>query len=156
MEANGVTKIASGQHRDDIVETFFLNLFFGSKMKTMPPKLVSDDGQYVVIRPLAYCKDSDLAQFCENQAYPIIPCNLCGSRPNLKHPEIKAMIADWETRYPGRVENLYRGLRNIVPSHLLDAKLYPFDSPSPNELLAYRIEKPLDEASEIREALAEA
>ena len=125
-------------------------------MKTMPPKLVSDDGRYVVIRPLAYCKDSDLAQFCENQAYPIIPCNLCGSRPNLKHPEIKAMIADWEKRYPGRVENLFRSLRNIVPSHLMDAELYPFDSPSPNELLAYRSENPLDKASEIREALAEA
>ncbi len=155
-EANGVTKIALGHHRDDIVETFFLNLFFGSKMKTMPPKLVSDDGRYVVIRPLAYCKESDLAQFAEDQGYPIIPCNLCGSQPNLKRAEIKAMIADWEKRYPGRVENLFRGLRNIVPSHLMDAELYPFDSPSPNELLAYRSKNPLDEVSKIREALAEA
>ncbi len=155
-EANGVTKIALGHHRDDIVETFFLNLFFGSKMKTMPPKLVSDDGRYVVIRPLAYCRESDLAQFAEDQGYPIIPCNLCGSQPNLKRAEIKAMIADWEKRHPGRVENLFRGLRNIVPSHLMDAELYPFDSPSPNELLAYRSKNPLDEASEIREALAEA
>ena len=155
-EANGVTKIALGHHRDDIVETFFLNLFFGSKMKTMPPKLVSDDGRYVVIRPLAYCKESDLAQFAQDQGYPIIPCNLCGSQPNLKRAEIKAMLADWEKRYPGRVDNLFRGLRNIVPSHLMDAELYPFDSPSPNELLDYRSENPLDEASEIREALAEA
>ncbi len=155
-EANGVTKIALGHHRDDIVETLFLNLFFGSKMKTMPPKLVSDDGRYVVIRPLAYCKESDLAQFAEDQSYPIIPCNLCGSQPNLKRAEIKAMIADWEKRYPGRVENLFRGLQNVVPSHLMDTELHPFDSPSPDDLLNYRRDNPLDDASEIREALAEA
>jgi tRNA 2-thiocytidine biosynthesis protein TtcA len=155
-EANGVTKIALGHHRDDIVETLFLNLFFGSKMKTMPPKLVSDDGRYVVIRPLAYCKESDLAQFAEDQRYPIIPCNLCGSQPNLKRAEIKAMIADWEKRYPGRVENLFRGLQNVVPSHLMDTGLHPFDSPSPDALLAFRAENPLEDASEIREALAEA
>ena len=155
-EANGVTKIALGHHRDDIVETLFLNLFFGSKMKTMPPKLVSDDGRYVVIRPLAYCKESDLAQFAEDQGYPIIPCNLCGSQPNLKRAEIKAMIADWEKRYPGRVENLFRGLQNVVPSHLMDTELHSFDSPSPDDLLTYRRDKPLDDASEIRDALAEA
>ena len=155
-EANGVTKIALGHHRDDIVETLFLNLFFGSKMKTMPPKLVSDDGRYVVIRPLAYCKESDLAQFAEDQGYPIIPCNLCGSQPNLKRAEIKAMIADWEKRYPGRVENLFRGLQNVVPSHLMDTELHLFDSPSPDDLLTYRRDNPLDEASEIRDALAEA
>ena len=155
-EANGVTKIALGHHRDDIVETLFLNLFFGSKMKTMPPKLVSDDGRYVVIRPLAYCKESDLAQFAEDQGYPIIPCNLCGSQPNLKRAEIKAMIADWEKRSPGRVENLFRGLQNVVPSHLMDTQLHSFDSPSPDDLLTYRRDNPLDEASEIRDALAEA
>ncbi|NCX48010.1 MAG: tRNA 2-thiocytidine(32) synthetase TtcA [Gammaproteobacteria bacterium] len=155
-EANGVTKIALGHHRDDIVETLFLNLFFGSKLKTMPPKLVSDDGRYVVIRPLAYCKESDLAQFAEDQSYPIIPCNLCGSQPNLKRAEIKAMIADWEKRYPGRVENLFRGLQNVVPSHLMDTELHPFDSPNPDDLLTYRRDNPLDDASEIREALAEA
>ena len=155
-EANGVTKIALGHHRDDIVETLFLNLFFGSKMKTMPPKLVSDDGRYVVIRPLAYCKESDLAQFAEDQGYPIIPCNLCGSQPNLKRAEIKAMIADWEKRYPGRVENLFRGLQNVVPSHLMDTELHSFDSPSPDDLLTYRRDNPLDEASEIRDVLAEA
>ena len=155
-EANGVTKIALGHHRDDIVETLFLNLFFGSKMKTMPPKLVSDDGRYVVIRPLAYCKESDLAQFAEDQGYPMIPCNLCGSQPNLKRAEIKAMIADWEKRYPGRVENLFRGLQNVVPSHLMDTELHSFDSPSPDDLLTYRRDNPLDEPSEIRDALAEA
>ncbi|MCH1448569.1 MAG: tRNA 2-thiocytidine(32) synthetase TtcA [Litoricolaceae bacterium] len=155
-EANGVTKIALGHHRDDIVETLFLNLFFGSKLKTMPPKLVSDDGRYVVIRPLAYCKESDLTQFALDQAYPIIPCNLCGSQPNLKRAEIKAMIAEWEKRYPGRVDNLARGLQNVVPSHLLDPELYPFESPSPDELLQFRRDHPLDDASDIQGALAEA
>ena len=155
-EANGVTKIALGHHRDDIVETLFLHLFFGSKMKAMPPKLVSDDGRYVVIRPLAYCKESDLAQFAEDQSYPIIPCNLCGSQPNLKRAEIKAMIADWEKRYPGRVENLFRGLQNVVPSHLMDTELHSFDSPSPDDLLIYRRDNLLVAASEIRDAVAEA
>ena len=122
----------------------------------MSPKLVSDDGRYVVIRPLAYFKESDLAQFAQDQGYPIIPYNLCGCQPNPERAEIKAMLADWEKRYPGRVEDLFRSLRNIVPSHLMDAELYPFDSPSPNELLDYRSENPLDEASEIREVLAEA
>ena len=148
-EANAVTKIALGHHRDDIVETLFLNLFFGSKMKAMPPKLVSDDGRYVVIRPLAYCKESDLAQFATDQRYPIIPCNLCGSQRNLKRAEIKAMIADWDKRYPGRVENLFRGLQNIVPSHLMDKELHSFGSPGPDELLAYRAENPMGSEDEI-------
>ena len=130
-EANGVTKIALGHHRDDILETLFLNLFFGSKLKTMPPKLVSDDSRYVVIRPLAYCKEADLAKFAVDRNYPIIPCNLCGSQPNLKRTEIKAMISDWEKQYPGRVDNLFRGLQNVVPSHLMDNKLNTFDSPKP-------------------------
>ena len=156
-EANGVTKIALGHHRDDILETLFLNLFFGSKLKTMPPKLVSDDSRYVVIRPLAYCKEADLAQFAVDQNYPIIPCNLCGSQPNLKRSEIKAMISDWEKQYPGRVDNLFRGLQNVVPSHLMDNKLNSFDSPNPEELLTYRRDNPLNsDASEIQELLAEA
>ena len=155
-EANAVTKIALGHHRDDIVETLFLNLFFGSKMKAMPPKLVSDDGRYVVIRPLAYCKESDLAQFATDQRYPIIPCNLCGSQPNLKRAEIKAMIVDWDKRYPGRVENLFRGLQNIVPSHLMDKELYTFKSPGPDELLAYRAENPMGSADEISETSVKA
>jgi tRNA 2-thiocytidine biosynthesis protein TtcA len=155
-EANAVTKIALGHHRDDIVETLFLNLFFGSKMKAMPPKLVSDDGRYVVIRPLAYCKESDLAQFATDQRYPIIPCNLCGSQRNLKRAEIKAMIVDWDKRYPGRVENLFRGLQNIVPSHLMDKELYTFKSPGPDELLAYRAENPMGSADEISETSVKA
>ena len=150
-EANAVTKIALGHHRDDIVETLFLNLFFGSKMKAMPPKLVSDDGRYVVIRPLAYCKESDLAQFATDQLYPIIPCNLCGSQRNLKRAEIKAMIADWDKRYPGRVENLFRGLQNIVPSHLMDKELHPFESPGPDVLLAYRAANPMGGVDQISE-----
>ncbi len=154
-EANGVTKIALGHHRDDMVETLFLNLFFGSKMKTMPPKLVSDDGRYVVIRPLAYCKEADIAAYAADQGFPIIPCNLCGSQPNLKRAEIKAMIADWEKRFPGRVENLFRGLQNVVPSHLLDTTLFDFESPSPEALLRYRADHPLPNGSEIHEALAE-
>jgi tRNA 2-thiocytidine biosynthesis protein TtcA len=155
-EANAVTKIALGHHRDDIVETLFLNLFFGSKMKAMPPKLVSDDRRYVVIRPLAYCKESDLAQFATDQRYPIIPCNLCGSQRNLKRAEIKAMIVDWDKRYPGRVENLFRGLQNIVPSHLMDKELYTFKSPGPDELLAYRAENPMGSADEISETSVKA
>lgn len=154
-EANGVTKIALGHHRDDMVETLFLNLFFGSKLKTMPPKLVSDDGRYVVIRPLAYCKEADIAAFAEEQGFPIIPCNLCGSQPNLKRAEIKAMIQEWERRFPGRVENLFRGLQNVVPSHLLDTELFAFESLPPDELLAFRQAHPLPDDAEIREALAE-
>ena len=156
-EANGVTKIALGHHRDDILETLFLNLFFGSKLKTMPPKLVSDDSRYVVIRPLAYCKEADLAKFAVDRNYPIIPCNLCGSQPNLKRAEMKAMISDWENQYPGRVDNLFRGLQNVVPSHLMDNTLNTFDSPSPEELLTYRRDNPLNtNTSEIQEVLAEA
>ena len=155
-EANAVTKIALGHHRDDILETLFLNLFFGSKMKAMPPKLVSDDGRYVVIRPLAYCKESDLAQFATDRLYPIIPCNLCGSQRNLKRAEIKAMIADWDKRYPGCVENLFRGLQNIVPSHLMDKELHPFETPGPDLLLAYRAENPMCNADEISETSVKA
>lgn len=154
-EANGVTKIALGHHRDDMVETLFLNLFFGSKLKTMPPKLVSDDGRYVVIRPLAYCKESDIAAFAAEEGFPIIPCNLCGSQPNLKRAEIKAMIQDWEQRFPGRVENLFRGLQNVVPSHLLDTELFPFESASPDALLTFRRDNPLPDDAAIRDALAE-
>lgn len=155
-EANGITKIALGHHRDDIVETLFLNLFFGSKLKTMPPKLTSDDGRYVVIRPLAYCKESDIQAYAEDRAFPIIPCNLCGSQPNLKRAEIKRMLEVWEAQFPGRVENLFRGLQHVVPSHLLDTALFPFESPSPDALLSFREANPLSNESEIREALAEA
>jgi tRNA 2-thiocytidine biosynthesis protein TtcA len=122
----GATKIALGHHRDDIVNTMFLNLFFGSKMKAMPPKLVSDDGRHVVIRPLAYCKETDLEEWARVREFPIIPCNLCGSQPNLQRQQVKEMLREWDRRFPGRVENLFRGMSNIVPSHMLDPKLFDF------------------------------
>ena len=122
----GATKIALGHHRDDIVNTMFLNLFFGSKMKAMPAKLVSDDGRNVVIRPLAYCKETDLEAWAKVRDFPIIPCNLCGSQPNLQRQQVKEMLRDWDKRFPGRVENLFRGMSKIVPSHMLDRNLYDF------------------------------
>ena len=143
-EAHDVTKIALGHHRDDILETLFLNLFFGSKLKTMPPKLVSDDQRHVVIRPLAYCREEDLQAYAEERQFPIIPCNLCGSQPNLKRAEIKAMLVQWQRQFPGRVDNLFRGLQDAVPSHLLDRSLHAFESPSPEALLAFRRAHPLD------------
>ena len=122
----GATKIALGHHRDDIVATFFLNLFFGSKLKTMPPKLVSDDGKHVVIRPLAYVRERDLARYAEAMAFPIIPCNLCGSQENLQRRQVAEMLREWDKRYPGRVETIFRALANIVPTHLLDRTLNDF------------------------------
>jgi tRNA 2-thiocytidine biosynthesis protein TtcA len=122
----GATKIALGHHRDDILETFFLNLFFGGKLKAMPPKLGSDDGEHVVIRPLAYVRETDLAAYAEAQKFPIIPCNLCGSQENLQRVQARAMLAEWERRYPGRVESIFRALTNVAPSHLLDRNLFDF------------------------------
>jgi len=122
----GATKIALGHHRDDILETFFLNLFYGGKLKTMPPKLVSDDGKHVVIRPLAYCKEEDLAEYAEVRQFPIIPCTLCGSQQTLKRREIKALLREWEKHHPGRVETILTGIQNVQPSHLLDRALYDF------------------------------
>lgn len=122
------TKIALGHHRDDILETFFLNLFFGGTLKTMPPKLLSDDGQHIVIRPLAYVKERDLAELAQLRLFPIIPCNLCGSQDHLKRQEVKLMLQDWELQFPGRVESTYRALSNISPSHLMDSQLFDFSS----------------------------
>jgi tRNA 2-thiocytidine biosynthesis protein TtcA len=122
----GATKIALGHHRDDILQTLFLNMFFGGKLKSMPPKLVSDDGRNIVIRPLAYCRESDLETWAEQRAFPIIPCNLCGSQPNLQRQQVKQMLRDWEKRFPGRIETMFRSLSNVVPSHLLDARLFDF------------------------------
>jgi tRNA 2-thiocytidine biosynthesis protein TtcA len=122
----GATKIALGHHRDDILGTFFLNLFYGGTLKGMPPKLVSDDGRNVVIRPLAYVTETDLARFAAVRQFPIIPCNLCGSQDNLKRKEIKRMLLEWERRYPGRVQNTFNALARVVPSHLMDPKLYGF------------------------------
>ena len=125
-ETIGATKIALGHHRDDIVETLFLNMFYGSRLKSMPPKLRSDDGRNVVIRPLAYCKEKDLIALAEHKAFPIIPCNLCGSQENLQRQNIKAMLHDWEKQHPGRVENIFRSIQNVSPSQLADVNLFDF------------------------------
>jgi tRNA 2-thiocytidine biosynthesis protein TtcA len=122
----GATKIALGHHRDDILGTFFLNLFYGGRLKGMPPKLVSDDGRHVVIRPLAYVREADLARYAQVKGFPIIPCNLCGSQDNLKRKEVKRMLLEWERRHPGRVENTFNALARVVPSHLMDAGLFDF------------------------------
>ena len=122
----GATKIALGHHRDDILETLFLNMFFGGKMKAMSPKLVTDDGRHVVIRPLAYVRERDLEAWAEVRKFPIIPCNLCGSQPYLQRTQVKQMLRDWEKRFPGRIETLFRSLANVVPSHLMDRQLHDF------------------------------
>ena len=125
-EQIGANKIALGHHRDDIVETAFLNMFFGGKLKAMPAKLKSDDGKHIVIRPLAYCREDDLAAYAEGMAFPIIPCNLCGTQENLQRQEIKQMLRAWERQYPGRTETIFRALGNVAPSHLLDHDLFNF------------------------------
>jgi tRNA 2-thiocytidine biosynthesis protein TtcA len=122
----GATKIALGHHRDDMLQTFFLNAFFGGKLKGMPPKLVSDDGKHIVIRPLAYVKEPDLIAWAEHKQFPIIPCNLCGSQENLQRKQVKAMLNEWDKRFPGRVESLFSALQNVVPSHLMDKTKYDF------------------------------
>jgi len=122
----GCNKIALGHHRDDMLETFFLNLFHGGTLKSMPPKLVSDDGRHMVIRPLAYCRERDILKYAEARQFPIIPCDLCGSQPNLQRQVVKGMIADWDKRFPGRADVMFRALKNVIPSHLLDTKLFGF------------------------------
>ena len=122
----GATRIALGHHRDDILETFFLNLFHGGKLKSMPPKLVSDDGKHVVIRPLAYVEEADLEAYCAMRAFPIIPCDLCGSQEQLQRKQVKAMLREWERQQPGRVESIFTALSNVTPSHLLDRQLHDF------------------------------
>ena len=122
----GVTKIALGHHRDDILETLFLNMFYGGKLKGMPAKLVSDDGKNIVIRPLAYCREKDIARYAKLREFPIIPCNLCGSQTNLQRVVVGDMLNEWDKRYPGRLETMARSLRNVVPSHLMDTKLFDF------------------------------
>ncbi|EGT3622713.1 tRNA 2-thiocytidine(32) synthetase TtcA [Morganella morganii] len=124
----GATKIALGHHRDDILQTLFLNMFYGGKLKGMPPKLMSDDGKHVVIRPLAYCREKDIERFAEAKGFPIIPCNLCGSQPNLQRQVIKDLLRDWDKRYPGRIETMFRATQNVVPSHLCDTELFDFKS----------------------------
>ncbi len=122
----GATKIALGHHRDDMIETLFLNMFFAGKIKSMPPKLVSDDGQNVVIRPLAYCSEKDIERYARAMDFPIIPCNLCGSQENAQRKQIKNMLRDWDARFPGRIVSMASALKNVVPSHLADNKLFDF------------------------------
>ena len=127
-EQIGATKIALGHHRDDIVETLFLNMFFGGKLKAMPPKLLSDDKQNIVIRPLAYCKETDIERYASQQAFPIIPCNLCGSQENLQRVQIKKMLTEWERDYPSRTETIFKSLKNVSPSQLADGTLFDFET----------------------------
>ena len=146
----GATKIALGHHRDDIVETFFLNLFFSGRIKAMPPKLVSDDGKHVVIRPLAYVAEADLARWAQVRGFPLIPCSLCGSQDNAQRKQVKAMLQQWEREHPGRVQNLFNALSQVVPSHLLDRGLFDFATlkasgvPDPQGDVAF---DPLDSAA---------
>nr|WP_258176252.1 tRNA 2-thiocytidine(32) synthetase TtcA [Halomonas ventosae] len=125
-EEIGATKVALGHHREDILETLFLNMFFGGSLKAMPPKLLSDDGRNMVIRPLAYCREADIADFARLMEFPIIPCNLCGSQPNLQRQVVKEMLADWENRHPGRLESMFKAVTNVAPSQLADRELFDF------------------------------
>ncbi len=122
----GYTKVALGHHRDDIVETLFLNMFYGGKLKSMPAKLLSDDGENIVIRPLAYCAEKDIKTYAEEKAFPIIPCSLCGSQDNMQRQKIKQMLIEWNKQNPGRTESIFSSIQNIVPSHLLDTEAYEF------------------------------
>ena len=124
----GATKIALGHHKDDIVETLFLNMFYGSRLSAMPPKLRSDDGRNIVIRPLAYCREKDINRFSEQMEFPIIPCNLCGSQENLQRQNIKAMLSEWEKKHPSRIESIFTAMQNIAPSQMADTQLFNFTS----------------------------
>ena len=123
---NGITRIALGHHRDDIIETLFLNLFNGGRIKAMPPKLLSDDGEHVVIRPLAYCSEEDIIRYADTRRFPVIPCNLCGSQPNLQRQAIKEMLTLWKKQHPGRIENIFRAIAHVSPSQLADRELFDF------------------------------
>lgn len=125
-EEIGATKVALGHHREDILETLFLNMFYGGSLKAMPPKLLSDDGKNIVIRPLAYCREADIAEFARLMDFPIIPCNLCGSQPNLQRQVVKEMLAEWERKHPGRIETMFKAVTNVAPSQLADRELFDF------------------------------
>ncbi|MDX8390424.1 MAG: tRNA 2-thiocytidine(32) synthetase TtcA [Mariprofundaceae bacterium] len=122
----GANKVALGHHRDDIIETLFLNLFFAGKLKTMPPKLLADDKQNILIRPLAYCSEKDIARYADAMEFPIIPCNLCGSQTNLQRQQVKKMLTEWDQSHPGRIETIFRAMQQVVPSHLMDSEMYDF------------------------------
>lgn len=132
-EEKGFTKIALGHHRDDLVETLFLNMFHGGKISTMPPKLKSDDDRSIVIRPLAFAKESDIAKYASLKEFPIIPCNLCGSQPNLQRQMIKLMLREWEKESPNRIDNIFAAMQNISPSHMLDSRIFDHQSLGSNK-----------------------
>jgi tRNA 2-thiocytidine biosynthesis protein TtcA len=140
----GATKIALGHHRDDLLQTLFLNMFFGGKLKGMPPKLVSDDGRHMVIRPLAYVDEKDLVRWAEVQQFPIIPCTLCGSQENLQRKQVGAMLKDWDKRFPGRLDNMLHALQNVVPSHLADGTLHDFRNLTANGVASEQGDKAFD------------
>jgi tRNA 2-thiocytidine biosynthesis protein TtcA len=148
----GATKIALGHHRDDILATFFLNLFFGGKLKTMPPKLVSDDGRHVVIRPLVHVRERDLARYAELNEFPIIPCTLCGSQEHLQRKQVGQMLREWEKKFPGRIDSIFGALGNVVPSHLMDRALFDFaavkpsGAPTANGDIAFDVDPALERA----------
>ena len=142
-----VTKIALGHHRDDMLQTFFLNMFFGGKLKGMPPKLVSDDGGHVVIRPLANVAEKDLSRWAAHRQFPIIPCTLCGSQENLQRKQIGNMLRDWEKKYPGRIESMFTALQNVVPSHLMDARHHNFKEVRATGIASEDGDKAFDEES---------
>jgi tRNA 2-thiocytidine biosynthesis protein TtcA len=153
----GANKIALGHHRDDIVATLFLNLFFGGKLKAMPPKLVTDDGQHIVIRPLAYCSEKDIARYARGMEFPIIPCNLCGSQENLQRQHIKGLLAEWEKAWPGRTQTIFTALQNVVPSHLADSRLFDFKHLQPGGWSGegdVAFDDPLAESADTAAALA--
>ncbi len=130
----GATKIALGHHREDILETFFLNMFHGGRLKAMPPKLKSDNGEHIVIRPLAYCKEKDIAAYAEMKSFPIIPCDLCGSQDNLQRQVTKQMLKEWDLKHPGRIDTMFSAMKNVSPSHLLDSQLYDFKNLSKDQI----------------------
>ena len=154
----GATKIALGHHRDDVLATFFLNLFFGGKLKTMPPKLVSDDGRHVVIRPLVHVRERDLARYAELNEFPIIPCNLCGSQEHLQRKQVAAMLREWEKKYPGRIDSIFGALGNVVPSHLMDRALFDFAAVAPTGSavadgdIAFDVDPVLERAADVAAA----
>ena len=141
----GATKVALGHHRDDMVVTLMMNMFFGGRLKGMPPKLVSDDGRHVVIRPLAYVAEADLERWAALREFPIIPCTLCGSQENLQRVQTKALIREWEKRHPGRIDNLFNAMSRITPSHLMDRNLYPFTTLQPTGMADVQGDKAFDE-----------
>mgnify|MGYP003605677450 FL=1 len=156
----GATKIALGHHRDDMLATLFLNMFFGAKLKGMPPKLVSDDGQHTVIRPLAYVAEKDLIRWAQVKEFPIIPCTLCGSQENLQRKQVGNMLKEWDKKFPGRLDNMLRAMQTVVPSHLMDRKLFPFETLVPTGVASEDGDKAFDaddlpETTDVASALPE-